>query len=197
MTVRPTDAELVQRWRSGDDAAATQLHERYIDRLMTLIGRHIARKFQGRFDPDDVAQSVFGSFFRRTREGHFEFDSDEDFWRLLLTIGLNKVRKKVEFNQAGKRDPSRELRPTESDDAQSFLAECLCRQPSVVELATFADLLEAVIRELDPTERAVVALRIEGCTQPEIAERLGLGERTVRRLFTGIRDRAAQVLEAE
>ena len=195
MTVQPTAAELVQRWRDGDDSAATQLHERYVDRLITLIGRHIARRFQGRFDADDVAQSVFGSFFRRTREGQFEFDNDEAFWKLLLTIGLNKVRKKVCFNEAEKRDPARERRPADSSEVQSFLAECLSRDPSVVELATLADLLEAVVRELEPEERSVIALRIEGYSQPEIAAKLGMGERTVRRLFARIRDRAADVLE--
>jgi RNA polymerase sigma factor (sigma-70 family) len=194
MTQAPSDAELVQRWRSGDGAAATQLHERYIDRLITLIGRHIARRFQGRFDADDVAQSVFGSFFRRTREGHFEFGDDEAFWKLLLTIGLNKVRKKICFNTADKRDPAREQRPADSDDVQSFLAECLSRDPSVVELAMFADLLEAVVEQLEPLEQSVLALRIEGCSQPEIAEKLGLGERTVRRIFAQIRNRAAEVL---
>ncbi|HUG90233.1 MAG TPA: sigma-70 family RNA polymerase sigma factor [Planctomycetaceae bacterium] len=196
-TDRPTDAELVERWRAGDETAASELHERYIDRLITLIGRHIARKFQGRFDADDVAQSVFGSFFRRTREGHFAFDNDEAFWKLLLTIGLNKVRKRICFNEADKRDPARELRPADSDEVQGFLADCLCRDPSVVELATFADLLETIVRELEPAERSVIALRIEGHSQQEIAHTLGLGERTVRRLFARIRDRAAEVLRED
>jgi RNA polymerase sigma-70 factor (ECF subfamily) len=191
---QPTDAELVERWRSGDETAATALYERYIERLITLIGRHIARRFQGRFDADDVAQSVFGSFFRRTREGHFEFEDDEAFWKLLLTIGLNKVRKKVCFNEADKRDPAREQRPADSDEVQSFVAECLCREPSAVELVTLADLLEAVVQGLDPLERSVLALRIEGLSQSEIAAQLGLGERTVRRLFARIRDGAAEVL---
>jgi RNA polymerase sigma-70 factor (ECF subfamily) len=194
---QPTDAELVERWRGGDETAATALYERYIDRLITLIGRHIARRFQGRFDADDVAQSVFGSFFRRTREGHFEFGDDEAFWKLLLTIGLNKVRKKVCFNEADKRDPAREQRPADSDEVQSFVAECLCREPSAVELVTLADLLEAVVQGLDPLERSVLALRIEGLSQSEIAAQLGLGERTVRRLFARIRDGAAEVLGEE
>jgi RNA polymerase sigma factor (sigma-70 family) len=196
-TSPPTDAELVNRWRSGDESAAKALHERYVDRLITLIGRHIARRFQGRFDADDVAQSVFGSFFRRTREGHFEFEHDEAFWKLLLTIGLNKVRKKVGFHEAEKRDPTREQRPADSDEVQSFLAECLCREPSVVELVTLADLLEAVVRGLEPTQRSVLSLRIEGRSQAEIAEQLGLGERTVRRVFAQIRDRAAELLEVD
>ncbi|MBW3542317.1 MAG: sigma-70 family RNA polymerase sigma factor [Planctomycetes bacterium] len=195
MTDGPNAAELVHRWREGDEAAATALYERYAQKLMTLIGRHIARRFNSRFDADDVAQSVFGSLFRRTRDGHFQFEDDGDFWKLLLTIGLNKVRKKITFNDAAKRTPQREQSPADGDAQQTFLAECLSRTPSVVEIVTFADLLEELVSRLDPEAQQALSLRLEGSTQKEVAEKMQLRERQVRLLFDEIRVQTESLLD--
>ena len=189
-----TDAELVDRWRRGEEEAATLLHERYLVKLLNLVGRHLADRFNSRLDPDDVVQSVFRSIFRLTREGRFEFEDDSDFWKLLLTMALNKVRNTVRHHQAGKRDPALESVSTSADGVDGYLIGRLGSQPSIQEIVSFADMLEQILERLDTDEQLLIQYRIEGYTQKEIAEKLGVDDRTVRRMFAQIRTRGAQLL---
>lgn len=189
-----TDAELVERWRAGDESAATILHERYLAKLLNLVGRHLAGKFNSRLDPDDVVQSVFRSIFRLTREGRFEFEGDSDFWKLLLTMALNKVRNTVRHHQAGKRDPALESLSTSADGMDGYIVNRLSSQPTIQEIVSFADMLEQVLMRLDPEQQLLIQYRIEGYTQKEIAEKLSVDDRTVRRMFASIRTRGEELL---
>lgn len=192
--VELTDAELVERWRAGDEDAATILHERYLTRLLNLVGRHLADKFNSRLDPDDVVQSVFRSIFRLTREGRFEFEGDSDFWKLLLTMALNKVRNTVRHHQAGKRTPEVESISTSADGVDGYIVNRLSSQPTLQEIVSFTDMLEQVLQQLDPDQQLLIQYRIEGYTQKEIAQKLGVDDRTVRRMFSSIRSRGEQLL---
>lgn len=194
MDIELSDAELVQRWREGDQQAATILHERYLTRLLNLVGRHLADKFNSRLDPDDVVQSVFRSIFRLTREGRFEFEGDSDFWKLLLTMALNKVRNTVRHHQAGKRTPAAESVSTSADGVDGYIVNRLSSQPTIEEIVSFADMLEQVLQQLEPEQQQLIQYRIEGFTQKEIAEKLGVDDRTVRRMFANIRNRGEQLL---
>ena len=188
-----TDAELVERWRAGDEQAATILHERYLGKLLNLVGRHLAGKFNSRLDPDDVVQSVFRSIFRLTREGRFEFEGDGDFWKLLLTMALNKVRNTVRHHQAGKRDPAMESISTSGDGMDGYIVNRLSSQPTIQEIVSFTDMLEQVLKRLDPEQQLLIQYRIEGYTQKEIAEKLSVDDRTVRRMFANIRTRGEEI----
>jgi len=192
--VELSDAELVERWREGDEDAATILHERHLTRLLNLVGRHLADKFNSRLDPDDVVQSVFRSIFRLTKEGRFEFEGDGDFWKLLLTMALNKVRNTVRHHPAGKRDPAVESVSTSADGVDNYLVNRLSSQPTIQEIVSFADMLELVLNKLEPDQQMLIQYRIEGYTQKEIAEKLGCDDRTVRRMFAKIRNRGEQLL---
>lgn len=189
-----SDAELVDLWRAGDEDAATILHERHLARLLNLVGRHLADKFNSRLDPDDVVQSVFRSIFRLTREGRFEFEGDSDFWKLLLTMALNKVRNTVRHHQAGKRTPAAESISTSADGVDGYIVNRLSSQPTLQEIVSFADMLELVLEQLDPNQQLLIQYRIEGYTQKEIAQKLGVDDRTVRRMFANIRNRGEQLL---
>ena len=67
-------AEWLQRWRSGDAQAAEQLFTRYARRLTGLAEQHLSRKLAGRLDGEDVVQSVFRTFFRRSAAGEFRIE---------------------------------------------------------------------------------------------------------------------------
>lgn len=180
-----TSTDLVDRWRQGDEDAAAQLHERYGERLVLLARKRLANKWKGRLDPEDVVQSVFRTMFRRTQAGSFEFQKDDDFWKLMVTITLNKVRNKV---RGKKRDPDREK--NQFDDG---LATVLCREPGTLDLVTFTDLMEEIQKRLSPIEQQLLALRLEGHTQEEIAEQSEVDVRTIRRRLMRIRDKVAEL----
>src|SRR5687767_7041763 len=83
--------ELVRRWREGDGEAAEQLFARYSERLVRLAEWHLSHKLAGRLDGEDVVQSVFRTFFRRSAMGEFRIDSSAQIWRLLVQMTMLKA----------------------------------------------------------------------------------------------------------
>ncbi len=194
LTSRMSDADLVDRWRAGDEVAADILHNRYLAKLLHLVSRHLASRFHPRLDPDDVVQSVFGSFFNGAREGRYAFDGEDDFWKLLLTIALNKVRNTVRHHQTLMRDPGKESFSTSVDGAEILLANLRNPQRLAAEYAGFLETLDALLSRLDPDEQELLRHQIEGYTQKEIARKMKLNDRTIRRMLARIRERGAELL---
>ena len=67
--------ELVQRVRAGEARAAEELFARYARQLTRLAEENLSRKVLARVGGEDVVQSVFRTFFRRTAQGEFRIDS--------------------------------------------------------------------------------------------------------------------------
>jgi RNA polymerase sigma-70 factor (ECF subfamily) len=98
-----SDGSLVRLIRDGEQQAATDLFLRYSDRLLNLAKSNTSPQLSPRFDPEDVVQSVFRSFFRRVSDGAYDVPPGEELWRLLLVLSLNKVRRLAKFHRAQKR----------------------------------------------------------------------------------------------
>ena len=186
---------LVKRWRKGDQDAATALYQLYVERLTRLIGAKVSSKMNARVDPDDIVQSALKSMLIRVRSGSFEFGDDRAFWQLLVTIAVNKVHNKVRFAKAAKRDISRETVSGGDDQYDAYVASCLSRAPTSDEVVEFEELLEELFRHLPPREAKVLQHRMDGLTQQETAEKLGVDVRTVRRDLERLRDRLKELFE--
>ncbi len=193
--IKMTDIELVDLWREGDEHAAEILHNRYTTKLLNLVSRHLASRFSPRLGADDIVQSVFGSFFIGAKEGRYAFESENDFWKLLLTIALNKVRNKVRYHQMKMRDLSKESFSTNADGAEAYMANLRNPQRIAAEYANFLESLDELFNLLEPEEQQLLRYQIEGYTQKEIAEKLGKNDRTIRRMLDRIRDRGSDLLD--
>ncbi len=109
--------------RVGDPAGADQLWRRYSPRLLGLARKTLGNRGHAGFDPDDVVQSAFISFWKRASEGQFARDIDrDDLWNLLGVITVRKARKKIRDTRALKRGGGNVV--TEADltdgDAERF-----------------------------------------------------------------------------
>src|SRR5437899_8297734 len=105
MPERRQGQKLVEQWQAGDEAAAKELFDTYVERLMALARRRLSQRLASRVDPEDVVQSVFRTFFCRAKEGKFQIKDQDDLCKLLMRITVHKVLKQVEHHTAGKRDP--------------------------------------------------------------------------------------------
>jgi hypothetical protein len=66
----PDDAEdLMRRIRAGDDIAAQDVFTRYARRLVLAADQRVAANVRARVRGDEVVQSVFRTFFRRSEGG--------------------------------------------------------------------------------------------------------------------------------
>jgi DNA-directed RNA polymerase specialized sigma24 family protein len=192
MPASASEQALIDLWRRGDQDAARKIVERYLDRLLHLARGRISQRLASRVDPEDIVQSVFRTFFVRLKDGRFVFAEQEDLCKLLMRITLHKTLRQVAFHKAAKRNPGLETEHGEQHREQ--LMALLDREPTPEATVMFLDQLEHFFAQLQPLERRIVELRIQGCSNDEIVKELKLGyDRKIRRLL----ERVQEVAEKE
>lgn len=172
---------LLQRWKNGDHAAATEIFNRFACRLVALARTRMDESLQSRLDPSDVVQSAYGSFFRRAAEGAFEIDDGGDLWQLLATITVNKLRKKYRFHTAQKRSIHQEAGQSEQS-RQWEAIQTAVTEPTPHEALTLIEMLDDLLETLDVPQRQIVEMRLAGWNVADIAMHSARTERTVRRV---------------
>jgi len=170
-------AELLRRYRAGDERAATAIFERYAERLTRLAKSRLAAKLAARVEPEDIMLSAYRSFFVRARQGRFDLQRRGDLWRLLAEVTLHKLYRQAERHQAARRSVTSEERGGEDCRWLDLAA----REPTAEQAAIAGEELQALLSELPARARPVVELRLQGYEQPEIAARLKCSSRTVGR----------------
>src|SRR5436190_8616628 len=162
MPASPEEQALIELWRQGDEDAARQIVERYIDRLLLLARRRISQRLASRVDAEDIVQSVFRTFFNRVKEGQFVFADQDDLCKLLVRITLHKTLRQVAFHKAAKRDPGQEA--DQGSPHGSNLLAVLDQEPTPEASIAFLDQLEHLLSRLGPAQRQIVELRLQGYT---------------------------------
>ena len=181
---RPGDLELISNFKAGSEAAAQELFDRYCERLMHLAKRRIGQRMVSRLDPEDVLQSAFRTFFNRVRNDEFSFQEEDDLFKLLVRLTVHKTLRQIAFHRAGKRNP--ELEAAQATDAQDVFQQVSTDEPSPEAAVALIDEFERFMGQLPPTERQVLALKLQGYSTVEIAEQLGSYDRKVRRILERI-----------
>lgn len=183
----PSDRTLLRRYRAGESDAATELYVRYAQRLQALARAQTSSSLSSRFDPEDVVQSVFRTFFRRASEGLYDVPAGAQLWQLLLVLALNKVRALAVYHRAQRRDVSR----TQSDAA--------IEMPPLTEDETPHRILSMVVDEvmdgLPDIQQTIIRMRIEGNDVVSIAAETGRSKRTVERVLQGFRQRLSGLID--
>ena len=161
-TASPTDAELIERWRKGDQRAATALVERHAPALARFAASSGARE-----EVDELVQDTFVRAFGAL-DG-FRGESTFRTWLFTIEKRLLLDRRRAEK----RRGPHEELKDGTSATEYDALDGLL------------ADESEAAVRtaidKLSPTQREVFLLRVvEGLSYKEIADVAGTTEGAAR-----------------
>ena len=194
------DEKSVTQWigdlRTGDrDEASRLLWERYFERLARLAQARLRAVARGPADGEDVALSVFDSFFQGVAAGHFpDLGNRDDLWRLLVTITARKVHNQRRNEGRQKRGGGRVV----GEDAlagadpmgDDFMAQVVGDEPTPEFAAMVTDEYRRLFGSLaDESLRVVALLKLEGHSNEEIARSLDCGLRTVERKLDVIRKR--------
>lgn len=168
----PSDLELVQRGRSGEEAA-----------LSALAKRHHAAAYRvavGFVREDDLAQDVVQDAFMKAFRALDGFRADASFRTWLLTITANEARGAL--RKRGRRretalEDAEEIRSEEGGPAH----EAMVKQEAVR--------ARRMLEQLPEKQRLSVTLRIEeGLSFKEIGDVIGSSEGAARvNYFHGIR----------
>jgi RNA polymerase sigma factor (sigma-70 family) len=178
--------QFLARIRDGDEDAARELLRRYEAKVRLVVRRQLPRLLRSRFDSQDFVQSIWGSFFRRIKAGPSELESTENLIGFLARAARNKVIDEYRRASSRKQDMRREESMWEGAQARDLVDG----SDTPIEVAEASEALDR-LRELLPVDRrTVLDLKAAGLTTVEIAARLGIGERTVRRVIEDLRRRA-------
>jgi RNA polymerase sigma-70 factor (ECF subfamily) len=191
-TMNDSFTDLMQRVAAGNEDAATDLFQRYARRLVALAASRLDPLTRQKIDPEDVAQSVWKSFFLRHGEGEFVLAGWSDLWTLLAVVTVRKCATRAAYFRTARRNVSREAVPVAdaTDDGWKLESD----EPSPVETAILTEAVQTLLAELHPRDRDVLVLSLQGLSVTETAERIGRAERTVRRIMEEVRERLESML---
>jgi RNA polymerase sigma-70 factor (ECF subfamily) len=191
MPDRDAFTDLMDRLRAGDEAAAHEIFQRFVRKLLRLARRQFDAALRRKVGPEDVVQSAFKSFFLRYGVGKLEVHDWDNLWGLLTVITLRKCLDRVEYHRAERRDVQREAAAQPGAAGTEPWWEAVAREPRPEEAVVLAETVELLQHGLDAEERPILEMSLQGYTTQEISERLGRPERSVRRL----RERVKKQLE--
>ncbi|MEM7454099.1 MAG: sigma-70 family RNA polymerase sigma factor [Planctomycetota bacterium] len=188
-----TSIQLLQRWRDGDESAATEMFERYVNRLCALARTRLSERMKRRVEAEDIVQSAYRSFFRRAGD-HYTLEKAGDLWRLLAAITINKVRGQVEFHTAQKRGIQAEESMMADQSMIRVSPIVISEEPKPDEAVVMVEQLTDVLSGLDDTQRAIIELSMQDQTVEQIAEEVQRSPRTIRRTIQQFREHLEQRL---
>ncbi len=170
VVIEDPDADLVRRWKDGDERAFEELIERHQRRVFGLLMRMMG----SREEAEDVAQETFLSLYRHGRRFRGESRFSTFVYRVAANAALNRRRTlgrsrvridRLAVRQAGGDDLP--FAPRDPEDATAGLE--------------LTDHVRNALQTLSPALRMPVILYdIQGLAYGEIAEALGIAEGTVK-----------------
>jgi len=192
------DKGSVTRWfghfDEGTDQAAEVIWERFAEKLLRLARKRLAGLPRREADEEDVVLSAMNSFFQGVREGRFPRLSDRhDLWRVLVTITARKAVARRRRHHAQKRGAGAvagESALARRDGSELLgIDQVLDAEPTPEFAAELAAEREQRLARLgNESLRSVALMKLEGRRTVEIAEHLGITDRSVRRKLTMIRE---------
>lgn len=177
--------EIARRFGAGDADAADLLFARYGQRLIRVAEQQLSHRLAGRLDGEDVVQSVFRTFFRRSAGGEFQIDNSAQIWRLLVKITVMKARAKGRWHTADKRSVAAET-------TDEFLVDALAHEPGPEEGVILMDQIEAMLEGLPPLHGRILEQRLQGHGVQDIARQLNVARQTVYRALDLLQERLAK-----
>lgn len=196
--------ESVSRWihslKAGAEGEAQQkLWNHYFERLTRLARSHLSKDLCRVEDEEDVALSVLGSFFDRVQAGQFpELNDRTSLWPLLVTITICKTKNLQRRHCAQKRDARRVVSFLPSDAADGVFDPFVDSEPTPEIAVEAAEQATRLIAMLEKESLQIVArMKLDGYTNREIAEKVGVMERTIERRLALIRQTWTELADIE
>ena len=180
--------------RGIGEEGAQAIWESYLPKLMRVIENKLRNSPKRAVDSEDIAQNAMLSLFNGLKENKFDSVANRDeLWALLVTITARKVTRERRRAMAKKRGEGNTRGESvfvvagQVDDyygINQVLDENQMPESADRVLETYEELLPEIS---DQKTRDTVMLRMEGYTNPEIAERMKCSVSRVEQRISKIR----------
>jgi RNA polymerase sigma-70 factor (ECF subfamily) len=176
--------DLVQRVRTGDEDAATELVRTYEPHIRRAVRIRLMRNPQMRrvLDSMDVCQSVMGSFFVRAALGQYDLDQPQKLLNLLVVMAHHKLI-----------DVARKKRLPEPSNPDAVV-EPAARDDTPSQQIMLRELLQKFREQMTDEERQLADMRAADRKWEDIAAELKANPEALRKKLTRAVERVAQML---
>ncbi|MDP6446953.1 MAG: sigma-70 family RNA polymerase sigma factor [Pirellulaceae bacterium] len=164
--------DALQRMRSGSDEAAWDLVKQFAPHIFRVVRRRLSQQLRSKYDSQDFVQMVWASLFREPSR-ILDFSHPDDFTRFVMAMARNKV-----IDETRRRNTAKYNVDVEESFHEEAVPPTRLDTPSQVAIAheCWSQMMGA---ESERNQR-IVQLRLQGFTYREIAEDVGLNEKTAR-----------------
>ncbi len=195
MSTEPSVSHWIGQLKADEPADAQQeLWNRYFRRLTALARKFLRGMPQRAEDEEDVVLGALDSFFRGAQNGRFpRLTNRDDLWPLLVKITARKAMNQLDRQRAQKRGSGKvrgESVFTDGGplDQTSGIEQIVGDEPTPQFAAQVAERCQRLLDRLDDEGlRQIARLKLQGYTNPEISDLLGVVPRTVERRLHRIR----------
>jgi DNA-directed RNA polymerase specialized sigma24 family protein len=196
---------LLQDLREGDEAALAALHQRCWTWLVQTACKRLGGVTLRSVDEEDVAQEAFWGFVNSVRGSRvLQLETRHDLFALLTHIVASKGATQLERHLAAKRggghvrgESALDAREGNSSRCVAGLQTIVSKEGNPAEEAVLADCYQHYVSGLPDALRPVAELHLAGATNAEIADQLGVVQRTVERKLQLIRGRWQEMAAGE
>jgi RNA polymerase sigma-70 factor (ECF subfamily) len=174
----------LQSASSGDAAAIDSLLQRHLPRLRAFVRLRMGHELRVKESASDLVQSTCREVLEHI--DRYQHQSEANFRRWLFTEALRKIKNRVAFYRAEKRDVGREVHDANAENVEELLgAYADFATPSqALAFKERAAQIEAAFDRLSDEHREVITLaRIVGLSHKEIGEAMGRSEAASRMLL--------------
>ncbi|MGK6353187.1 RNA polymerase sigma factor [Parapedobacter sp. DT-150] len=160
-----TDRELVAQLKSGDQAAFTEIYDRYWSPMYI----HVYKMLRSRDDAMDVLQDMFSALWLKAAD----INPETKLSGHLYLSARNRVFNFIQQNK---------VKNDYLGSVAAYMTEAGTETMDALDQRDMAEAVEAEIANLPPRMREVFELsRKHNLTHKEIAEHLNISEQTVRK----------------
>jgi RNA polymerase sigma factor (sigma-70 family) len=172
--------DLMERVRQGSQEAGQELYKLYGHHILHVVRRKLHAKLRPKFDSLDFVQDVWASFFADQLRQR-TFATPEELIAFLAAVAQHKVVDA--FRQRMQRQKYNLNREHSLDGSAAFHVEKLTGDdPTASQLAVANEAYDNLTTGQPDRYRRIVDLLRQGHTHQEIADTVGLNEKTIRRL---------------
>jgi len=182
-------ASLMRRLSDGSEDAAWALVERFSSSVLRVIRRSLNEHMRSKFDSTDFVQAVWFSLFRE-RERFNDFHSPAQLSAFLMGMARNKLAHEHRRRLQTKKHDLRRECPENSPEREGESLGSNSPRPS--QIAEARELWNSIIANESEQNRGIVKLRLAGMTYEEIGSKLGINERTARRVIDRLSKEAGE-----
>lgn len=194
MPLEDSVTDWIHALKDGDQGAAQQLWQRFVDRLLKIARSQLGQAPRRMADEEDVVVSAFDDLCRGVQEGRFPnlYDRD-DLWQILVMLTERKATSQRRRELAAKRGGGKVRgdsilhrigSPGDGGDTEQQ-ADTLATPELAIQIA---DELGELLEKLNDWMLVRIAVdKLHGYTNEEIADRLDMSLRSVERKLRLIR----------